>query len=315
MSVHNHLKGILPNTLVKSLKNYFSYKQKITNSFSSLLPRVICVDVGASYYPHSAWWVFLNAPSVRWVVVEPNSHNLQYVKSWMYRSKVEVCPHGLSASGGLQTLFVTNIDSGSSLLEPLMNGSSAHRTPRLDYFFPLKKIDIETKTLSQVVGSQGSYVPIVIKLDTQGTELDILLEAKNLFEKKQIVGVEIEATLQAQPMMNGAKKFWQVCEELEKRGFEVLSINPISFTSKFNAKSDFAKRVLNECDAIFALRRDVALSLPVDGRIALVSFYITNNFIEEALSFIECDEELGSSLKSLGIDLMGLKKLLLSKLT
>lgn len=315
MSVQSLIKGMLPKALVESLKKHFSYRHKISNTLSSSLPRVICIDIGASYYPHTAWWVFLNAPLVRWLVVEPNSNNLQYVKSWMYRSKVEVCPHGLSASGGLQTLFVTNIDSGSSLLEPLMSGSSAHRIPKLDYFFPLKKIDIETKTLTEVVGSQEDYVPIVIKLDTQGTELDILLEAESLFKVRQIVGIEIEATLQAQPMMNGAKKFWQVCEELERRGFEVLSINPIPFTSKFNAKSGNSKRVLNECDAIFALRRDVALSLPVDGRIALVSFYITNNFIEEALSFLECDEELGSGLKSLGVDLMGLKKLLLTKLT
>ena len=114
--------------------------------------------------------------------------------------------------------------------------------------------------------------------------------------------------------MKGAKKFWQVCEELETRGFEVLSINPIVFNTKYNSKSNNSKRVINECDAIFALRRDVAISLPIDGRLALLSFYVTNGFMEEALSLLVEDEGLSDGMNALGINSKSLEKLLIEKL-
>ena len=271
-------------------------------NLSSCMPEVICVDVGASYFPHTAWGVFLRSPNTHWLAVEPNIENLAYVDQWPHASRVRKMPYGLSREGGEQTLYVTNVDTGSSLLEPDLNESIAHRVPDASYFFPLRPVQVDTITLSDVIGKIGVNAPIFVKLDTQGTELDILKGAELAFENHAVVGIEMESTLQSRPVMRGAGKFWEACQYLEQKGFELLSIHPIQLGSAHNGSSTTAKRALNECDAVFALRRDVAKQLPVTHRAALLGFYVTNALFEEAYSLLLSDAEIRQFFVTTGYD-------------
>jgi hypothetical protein len=67
---------------------------------------------------------------------------------------------------------------------------------------------------------------------------------------------------------------------------------------------------LNECDAVFALRQDVAAQLSVEYRVGLLAFYLTNLFYEEALSVLERDMEVAAFLRRLGCRLDDLVPLL-----
>jgi FkbM family methyltransferase len=272
-----------------------------TEALSLCMPEVICVDVGASYFPHTAWGLFLRSPNTHWLAVEPNLKNLEYIDHWPHASRVRKMPFGLSREGGLQTLYVTNVDSGSSLLEPDLNVNVAHRLPDTGYFFPLKPVQVCTITLSEVIGKIGVDAPIFVKLDTQGTELDILKGAQLYFENNAVIGIELESTMQSRPFMRGAGKFWEACQYLEDQGFELLGIKPIEFQSVFGETGREGKRVLNECDAIFALRRDIIKELPTEHRLALFGFYLTNEFFEEALSLFKTDHLLSASLQNHGL--------------
>ena len=238
------------------------------------------VDVGASYYPHGKWLAFLNAPGTQWLAVEPNEANIAYVKSWAWPCQVSACTTGLSHEGGEQVLYVTNVDTGSSLLPPEITPSMKHRVTNLEYFFPVTERRIETLTLVQAMAGLSVTAPVFVKLDTQGTELSILQGAQTLFDAQRIVGIEMEY--------------------MEQQGFELLHVKPIHAPRRSGRSRPQLHTFLNECDAVFALRLDVAAALAVEYRVNLLAFYLTNLFYEEGLSLLERDAEVAGFLRTQG---------------
>jgi hypothetical protein len=194
------------------------------------------------------------------------------------------------------------VDSGSSLLEPKIPASMAGRILNLDYFFPMRQQRIETMTLAEVAARGKSGAPIFVKLDTQGTELSILSGAERLLHDRSIVGIEMEATLLAQPIMQGAGKFWEAARYLEEAGFELLLIHPIYGPSRLGRRKARGYTFINECDAVFALRPDLAAALPLAHRVGLLAFYLCNRLFEEALAFLGSDPEVVRSLADRGCD-------------
>lgn len=283
---------------------------RVAKLLSPHLPTAVCVDIGASYYPHVKWLVFLNAPRTQWLAVEPNEANIGYVKAWHWPSHVSACTTGLSREGGEQTLYVTNVDSGSSLLPPEIPESMKHRIGNLDYFFPVKERRIETLTLVQALEGLSTTAPVFVKLDTQGTELSILQGAQALFDARRFVGIEMESTMLAEPVMTGSGKFWQACEYLESQGFELLHIRPFQASACSARARPLRYTYINECDAVFALRPDVAARLPVEYRVSLFAFYLSNLLYEEALSALERDADVAEFLRLQGCDTAGLQALL-----
>jgi len=295
---------------VRRLARNFSATARLSSAISPYLPETVCVDVGASYYPHVKWRLFLDSPNTRWVAVEPNRANLGYLEQWRFPSRVTACTTGLSRDGGAQTLYVTNVDSGSSLLEPEIAPAMASRVRNLDYFFPVRPRTIETLTLAQVVAEQSADAPVFVKLDTQGAELSILQGAQALLQAHRIVGIESELSMLAQPMMKGSGKFWEACGYLEGHGYELLHVKPIYGPSRFGRSEPRGLTYLNECDAVFALRRDVAQNLPVQHRAGLAAFYLCYGFREEVEAMLQEDRELAAFLAGRGCDTAKLAALL-----
>lgn len=282
---------------------------RVSRLLSPYLPTVVCVDVGASFYPHGKWLLFLNAARTQWLAVEPNEANIGYIKSWSWPSQVSACTTGLSREGGMQTLYVTNVDTGSSLLPPEIPASMKHRVTNPGYFFPVTTRRIDTLTLVQAIAGLSATAPVFVKLDTQGSELSILQGAQPLFDARRIVGIEMESTMLAQPVMKGSGKFWQACEYMEQQGFELLQIRPITAVGISGRVRKGKNIYLNECDAVFALRRDVVLELPLSFRLSLLAFYFTNNFYEEALAILESDKEISEHLLEKGCQLKKLARI------
>jgi FkbM family methyltransferase len=261
-----------------------------------------CVDVGASYYPHTSWWLFLGSSNSNWVAVEPNEKNLTYLKQWPWNAKSRAVVMGLSEPGGRQTLHLTNVDSGSSLLEPVIPPSMKHRLGEAgeSYFFPVTKVDIETRTLHSVITEMGDF-PTVVKLDTQGSELSILKSAVNESTTAGIVGIEIECSLLSDPLYKDSPRLWEVALYLEKCGFELIGLDVFPRRSTSKKISSSPKQVVNECDAIFARRRDLMLENSIESRAALLAFYVTNNLYQEALICLQSDELLCEYLEGRGL--------------
>jgi FkbM family methyltransferase len=283
---------------------------RIASKLAPALPEIVCVDVGASYYPHTKWSLLLSASSTKWLVIDPNEENIKYTETWNWPSQVNRCGSGLSGDGGNKTLYVTNVDSGSSLLPPKILPAMKHRITNLEYFFPVTQREIETITLSDAVSGYSERAPILVKLDTQGTELSILKGADSLFQNRRIVGIELESTLLATPIMEGSGKFWQACEFLEAQGFELLHVKSIEAIGRSGRINPNSHTYVNECDAVFSLRRDVVASLSVEYRIALLAFYVTNRLYEEGLSLLEEDRGVCEFLEGRNVEPQEIRKLL-----
>ena len=286
---------------VQQLARRYSTTARLAALLATQLPELTSIDVGASYYPHPKWRLLLESPATRWVAVEPNVANIAYIEHWEWPCQVSAVTTGLSREGGTQTLYVTHVDSGSSLLEPRIPDAQAHRFRNLDYFFPVQPRAIDTLTLQSVIDERARG-PVLVKLDTQGSELSIVMGAQAAIEDRRVVGVELESTLLAQPVMQGSGKFWEACRHFEQHGFELLHLKVIPGPSRRAHKHARANTFLNECDAVFALRRDVAATLPVEHRTALFAFYLCNKLFDEAHDLLERDGPMRAALQARGCD-------------
>jgi FkbM family methyltransferase len=273
--------------VLKDFSPYYRLTKSIRKETSSILPKVNCIDVGASFSPHPPWEVFRMSDKTLWLAVEPNVQNLFYLAQWSWPSKVKAVEMGLSETGGKQTLFVTNVDTGSSLCEPVVEKSNAHRLVHSDYFFPYKKVLIDTLTLESLISSApADKGPVMVKLDTQGSEFSILKGVSKAAIENRFICVELENTLLAQPFMKGATPFYEVYEFFEKAGFELVYLNPIYMDApvvKHKLRSSF---VLNECDAVFLLRNDIAKSRDLSTQLAMVGCYVSYALYGEALNML-----------------------------
>jgi FkbM family methyltransferase len=180
---------------------------------------LVLADVGASYFIPDTWNYLLSLSTARFVLFDPVGKNLEYAKL-LPSERVTVVPFALSRNGEVSEFFLAKTDSGSSLFPPHPWPS---RPPlNHDYFFPLKIIDIETKTMTSCLNEQGIDSVHAIKLDTQGSELDIIkgLDAARL---EKLLLVEMEVSLDSYPVMLGAARLPEVINYFEGNGFRHIN--------------------------------------------------------------------------------------------
>lgn len=288
MPLISTLKSNLKKFLKKLLKIKDPIKQDklIFEECVKILPKVTCIDIGASYYPHPGWEIFRCSPQTEWIACDPCQDNLNYLENWHWPCSISIIPMGFSREGGQKTLYITAVDSGSSLLPPNIPEWKKHRIS-MEYFFPLREQQIDTLTLTDLIQQQrAENNPLMIKLDTQGTELSILQGLDLNILRQNLIAVEIEVTLQNMPVMKGAA-FYEVQKFFEDNGFELACFKPIEgILPKFNPHLQ-GRSILNECDAVFMMRPDIAAQKGSKHQLVLLGVYIAYQLYGEALHLTE----------------------------
>ena len=264
----------------------FRHKIKARKCIDSLLEGQVIIDVGASYYPHLKWDVFVNNLKTNWIAIDPNSHNLLYCDNWLYKSQITKLPSAVSGEGGSQTLYITNVDSGSSLLKPVMNSNSKHRVSH-SYFFPLKESLIDTVSLNSIIEKHVFNKPFALKIDIQGSEFDIIKNISNHNLKNNLLGVEVENSMQANPVMSGTTSFDVVYDFFISNKFELAFIKPIPSVNRTTNKNIKSKYVLNECDLVFLLRFDEIIKRDLNQCFMMLGLYYSYDLFSEILALAE----------------------------
>ena len=269
--------------IIKGLISLYprSKEYKLDSLIPELVPKILCVDVGASYYAHPAWGPLQRSAQTTWLAVDPNASNLGYVRSWPWPSKVIPISEALTKEGGSATLYVTNIDSGSSLLAPIIHPSMEHRTDQ-NYFFPLKEVQLETQSLEKILNKYEG-MPIALKLDTQGSEFDIISGLSEKLIRDRIICIELETTLLANPYYQNSGRFYDVMRYLEALGFELASLDPIASRYPLAGRKLSSRNVLVECDALFIKRPDIIQDFSYEYQLAVLAIYLTYRFYGEAI--------------------------------
>lgn len=264
--------------LYKKLKKFriLNYK-KNTRALSKLMPKICCIDIGASYYEHTAWSVFLNSDNTLWLTCEPNSNNMLYKKTWNWSAKLETINSAIGTKKGSEDFYVTNIQSGSSLKK--INICEDNKL-RFDYdsIFPIKTLKIKTELLEDIIKERKINTPIIIKLDTQGSELDIIRTCETLIKNKKILAFEVESSLLKNPNYEKSTKFNELSIFLENYGYEIIDL-------KIHRNNFKKSNIPVECDAVFALTQSEVIKLNFDYQIALIGVYQSYKLYREINSF------------------------------
>ena len=228
-----------------------------------LVKNLTLVDIGASYFLHKPWIPLILKGQARLVSVDPNSENLNYL-NFFPGIDVEKVPAALSSETGTRTLYVTNVDSGSSLLPPDPSDEDLLRSPHMhDYLFPVQEVTLEVTTLDLLPSIKDHW--LAVKIDTQGAELEVLRGAASLLEQGRILSVEAEISLLSRPIWRGSPNFSDISAFLERYQFELIWIRPTRPVKK-SFKSQIRQ---SEADALFVRRKEHVIS---SGLIAINAY-------------------------------------------
>jgi FkbM family methyltransferase len=201
----------------------------------------------------------------------------------------------LSGAGGARTFYATNVPTGSSLLRPKKGGF--HDFASNSYFWPLEEQTIETVTLAESLGRHGVDRIDMIKLDTQGTEMEILtgLDAQRL---SQTLLIEAECAI-LDIYEGGERGLEDMMRFMREKGFVLFDLR----TNRFIGNSiRLAPGVLRsalgddlelppsahrlaEVDAIFARDPRALVESGADPGLVrrLIAVFVTYNFFGEAV--------------------------------
>lgn len=261
------------------LKKFLRNEIKITYLINNNIKQIACVDIGASYYPHKKWDFFIDSEKINWIAIDPNEKNLKYLNFWRYKSKILKITKPISFEGGIKNLYITNVDSGSSLLEPILNSNSIHRET-YDYYFPFQIEQIKTITLNDILG-KFKEENILLKLDIQGIEGNVIKSIdKDILQK--ILLIETEQNFNLIPTMKGTSKFYELQKFLEKNDFEILEIEPVPYNRKISSRK-INRLIICESNIIFAKSHDFILSKSIHHCFALMGVYLSYKFYDEII--------------------------------
>ena len=250
-----------------------------------LIVEQLCIDIGASYFPHPNWDFFINKKSTNWVAVDPNAYNLNYCDNWVFLSKINKESVGLSSSGGKQTLYKTATDSGSSLMEFDIKENNNNRIKE-SYFFPIKKTQIDTITLNEVLNKyiSNDLTPTILKLDIQSYEVELIKSIEEKFLKNNILCIETEYTLLSDPYNIGVKTFDHLISYMFSNNFELVRLDPFENNLPKIKPSINTNYILNEADFVFVVKHSEIIKRDISQCFSMLGIYFSYNLFSEIYS-------------------------------
>jgi FkbM family methyltransferase len=211
-------------------------------------------------------------------------------------SNVRVFTDALAAQEGLRTLHVTNVPTGSSLLVP--GGEFMEEFGDPSYFFPLKKVEVHTRRLADVLAQAGIARADAIKLDVQGAELEVL-EGLGSGLSVDTLGIELEIGLPGayleQPSLGQVQAF------MDARGFRLYDLRPVSHHRSLDGdRTGYTRRVfevsadsrsltkrITEADGLFFRKPDILLDRRDAGAVRRLAVLLcTYGFFIEAFDLV-----------------------------
>lgn len=177
--------------------------------------RLIIADAGAAYGlpPH----LQMLASVSRLCLFEPHAQRAEELRQ-LLGAEARVFQTALSGQGGERTLYVTNVPTGASLLQP---GSDAVEWTDRAYFFPVQEERIHTRRLEDVLVEDGIARLDFLKADVQGAELEIL-QGLGTSLSSTLLGVELEVGFPGGYI--GQPGFGDIDRHLRDLGLELLDL-------------------------------------------------------------------------------------------
>lgn len=156
---------------------------------------------------------------------EPNPETFKLLeKNWGGVPGITLSTIALTNYIGHASFYATRVSEASSLLQPterMIELSSEHK-------YDHEKIDVATTTLDQYSEINGIEHIDILKIDVQGSELDVLKGAEKLLQAGKISSIYSEITL-AETYRNQSR-FVDIVSFLNNHNYEIWDISSFLYT-------------------------------------------------------------------------------------
>lgn len=182
----------------------------------NLLSRVellLCVDVGARWGVDSA--LLLLKEKAKLLCFDPDEEECARLQIDHSLDAVEYVPLALSSDGRELSLTITRQPACSSIYPP-MEAMYRHYPALID-IEPERVVSVPSTSLDKFLADRGLQRPDLLKLDTQGSELDILQGAVNNLSAVCMIDIEVEFN----PIYSGQALFGEIDLFMRTHGFSL----------------------------------------------------------------------------------------------
>jgi FkbM family methyltransferase len=136
------------------------------------------------------------------------------------RNRHQYIPAVLGRAAETRTLYVTRNPACSSLLRP--NSRLLAPFAELREFFDIEReVSVTTTTLDTCLASHGILSTDFIELDTQGSELDVLIGAERVL-RESVLGLQVE--VEFAEMYEQQPLFGDIDHFLRRHGFQLFDL-------------------------------------------------------------------------------------------
>ena len=194
-------------------RNAFKDQKRLLNN----LKNGVIVDVGACLGETAQLYRKYFSQS-KVICFEPFSESCDYLKRRFINDiNINVVESALGIKNETKPLYVSNFSNLNSLQRP---------NERAWGFADKKSVDVETTTLDQFCYENDIKHIDILKLDVQGSELDVLKGSRIILEKGNISLVYIE--WQIVPLYENHSKYYEIAEFLAEYEYEVFNLYNIN---------------------------------------------------------------------------------------
>lgn len=172
---------------------------------------LVIVDVGCRWGFADAFP--LDADDLRIFGFDPDQEECERLRARYAEHKVEIVPLGLAGRPGIRTLHFTRQPACSSLLKPIEALTQDY--PALNCAQKERCFEVETTTLDLWSRAIDLKWVDYLKIDTQGTELEILRGGESLLSGVRALEVEVEFN----PIYEDQPLYSDVDHYLRQQGF------------------------------------------------------------------------------------------------
>jgi FkbM family methyltransferase len=205
---------------------------------------IIAVDAGGAVEVQPHWH---RLPKIaKTYIFEPHEESFLSLIERQKTNSTYIYNHylmiALAEKNGKRILYKTNEATGSSLLPP--HNDAICNFPQNDYFHPITEEEIEVQSLASVLEYLEVKHVDAIKLDTQGTELEILKGLGSSLSKDLLL-IEIEIPV-IENYKGSSTNLPEVIEYTQGLGLDLFDMRCNRFPGNSVRKGiDFAPNALN----------------------------------------------------------------------
>ncbi len=169
--------------------------------------RLVLIDIGANGLKKPIINIAFN--DFKLIGFDPDPR----IKIFKHESfKIEFYPFALSGDNGTRKLYLTEKPHCSSLKEPVIKDDLRYRVKKV--------IDVECRTLDNL-----NIYANIMKIDAQGSELDILRNARKTLKNIDVVEVEAWFTKK----YKGQPRIEQIHKLMSSNGFNFIGFSSLYF--------------------------------------------------------------------------------------